>query len=372
MARIIFFSRDYTSHDHRFLAALAQTDHHIYYLRLEKRGHHQETRALPSGVHSISWVGGNKPISYWDFPFLYRDLKRVIHEYQPDLVQAGPLQSCAFLLALSGYHPLISTSWGYDLLVDARRNFISKWITRYVLKQSDIMIGDCETIRKTAIEFGMPNKRIVTFPWGIQLEHFSPTLLHHNKLIKNPNKLTLISTRNWEPIYGVEDIAHAFTHVAQHIPDLHLIMLGNGSQSKLLYRIFDEGNVSERVSFPGHVTQADLPYYYHQADIYLSASHSDGTSISLLEAMACGLPVIVSDIAGNREWIEHGVQGWLFEKGQLSSLINVLLYANEQRRKFTEMGNLARQIVEKRADWGRNFKCLLNAYDRALQQPLEN
>ena len=78
-------------------------------------------------------------------------------------------------------------------------------------------------------------------------------------------------------------------------------MLANGSHASFLHKTFESAGVAERVSMPGQVSQLDLPRYYRMADLYISASHSDGTSISLLEALACGCPVILSDIPGNRE-----------------------------------------------------------------------
>ena len=65
-------------------------------------------------------------------------------------------------------------SWGYDLLQDAERNAAWSWATRYTLKHSAAMVGDCNTIRQLAVSYGMPDERIVTFPWGIDLEHFTP------------------------------------------------------------------------------------------------------------------------------------------------------------------------------------------------------
>jgi len=98
----------------------------------------------------------------------------------------------------------------------------------------------------------------------------------------------------------VDVIAQAFVQAAHQRPELHLFLLGNGSQENMLRSIFLAGGVIERVHFPGQVTQADLPRYYRAADLYVSASHSDGTSISLLEAMACGRPALISDIP--RHW----------------------------------------------------------------------
>jgi glycosyltransferase involved in cell wall biosynthesis len=109
-----------------------------------------------------------------------------------------------------------------------------------------------------------------------------------------------------------------------------------------------------------------LPRYYRSADLYISASHSDGTSISLLEAMACGRPVLVSDIPGNRAWVEPGVQGWWFLDGNLRSLADAFSEAYNQRQRLSEMGQAARRLAEEHADWPKNFNKLLDAYNLAL------
>jgi glycosyltransferase involved in cell wall biosynthesis len=371
--RILYFTRDYTTHDHRFLAALARTEHEVAYLRLERGSRQLEDRSLPEGVTAIPWAGGRRPASFWDGPRLLADLRRVIQEFKPDLVQSGPLQRSAFLVALSGFRPLVSMSWGYDLLHDASRNSLWRWATQYTLTRSAIMVGDCATIRQKAISFGMPGDRIVTFPWGVDINHYSPDGSGRNqpdrreRLGWGAETFVLLSTRGWEPIYGVDLIARAFARLAPQRPELRLLMLGNGSLSGELRRIFRQAGVLEQVHFPGQVNQRDLPRYYRAADLYLSASHSDGTSISLLEAMACGRPALVSDIPGNREWVFQGENGWWFENGDVESLTQALLCAIEERGRLPQMGRAARRLAEQRANWERNFPKLLEAYNLALQ-----
>jgi glycosyltransferase involved in cell wall biosynthesis len=210
----------------------------------------------------------------------------------------------------------------------------------------------------------MPNERIVTFPWGIDLEHFSL------KEFDQPDKQTfnLLSTRSWEPIYGIDVIAHAFVIAAKQRPELRLTLLGNGSQAAAIRQILLIGGVYHLVEFPGQVRYADLPDYYHQADAYISASHSDGTSISLLEAMACGTPPIVSDIPGNQEWVVPGLNGWLFADGNATDLANNILAAVDKRQNLTELGKRVRQQAETRADWERNFPMLEKAYTLAIEK----
>jgi glycosyltransferase involved in cell wall biosynthesis len=373
--RILYFSRDYTTHDRRFLSALAETEHHIAYLRLERGKHQLEDRPLPPGVKMIPWAGGSRPVNFWDGPQLLFDLRRVIREFKPDLIQSGPLQRSAFLAALSGFQPLISMSWGYDLLRDVSRNSLWRWATRYTLRHSAAMVGDCDTIRQKAISFGMDPERIITFPWGVDLRHFSPfpngggkeAVSLRERLGWREDTFVLLSTRGWEPIYGVELIAKSFARAAHRHPELRLLMLGNGSQASLLKQIFIKESVLEKVHFVGQVSNANLPRYYRAADLYISASHSDGTSISLLEAMACARPVVVSDIPGNREWVTPAENGWWFQDGDIGSMVEALSDALQERNRLPEMGRAARLLAEQRADWERNFPQLFKAYNIALQ-----
>lgn len=365
--RLLFFSRDYTTHDHRFLTALSKTEHKVYYLRLEQRGHVLEDRELPPGIESVEWKGGKAPATIKDGPGLWLDLKSVVGKLQPDIIQAGPIQRSAFLAALTGFHPLISMSWGYDLLIDAKINHWWRWATSYTLKNSDLLIGDCETIRQRAIAYGMRQDRILTFPWGIDLEQFSPATEPEPKVNEPEQSFTLLSTRGWEEIYGVDVIAKAFVQAARELPQLRLVMLGNGSKAALLQQVFTQGGVQGKVSFPRQVGQQDLTNYYRNADLYISASHSDGTSISLLEAMACGKPVLVSDIPGNLEWVEAGINGWIFPDGNAELLAQAMTRAVQKRAMLAEMGRSARRLVEKRANWNNNFQQMQKAYQIVMR-----
>jgi len=357
VTRILYFSRDYTPHDHRFLTALAESGHEVGYLRLEDGGLGREDRPVPAGVEQLSWAGGRAPFEWAALPRLTVSLRKVVRSFRPDVIHAGPIQSAAFLVALAGFsRKLVSVSWGYDLLMDAPRSAWLRFVTRYTLRRSAAFLGDCDTIRNLAIAYGMNPERIVTFPWGVDLAHFTPMPKAAD------GAFTLLSTRGWALIYGVDVLARAFVRFARRHPEARLVMLGNGPLAADLRRIFLRGGVMEQVTFPGLVRYADLPRFYRMADLYLSASHSDGSSVSLLEAMACGLPVLVSDIPGNREWLTPGENGWWFRDGDVQDLEARLEEARAARRRLPEMGRAARRLAESRADWRKNFPELFEAY----------
>jgi glycosyltransferase involved in cell wall biosynthesis len=115
------------------------------------------------------------------------------------------------------------------------------------------------------------------------------------------------------------------------------------------------------------MAEEELPEYFRVADLYLSASHSDGSSVSLMEALACGLPAAVSDIPANQEWVKPGEQGWLFPDGDTQALAEVILRATGERSGLKAMSEKCRAVAEARADWSRNFPRLFEAYRIALE-----
>ena len=364
--RVLYFTRDYTPHDHRFLSALAKTDHKIFFLRLERRGHQQEDRPLPPEVEQIVWRGGQKPARRKDGLALLADLKRVIRQVRPDVIHAGPIQTCALLAALSGFRPVVSMSWGSDLLKDADRSWAWRWATRHALKHSAVLVGDCRAVQEKAAQFGFPAEQVVLFPWGVDLQQFSPGKAEDVRQRRNWQKnIVVLSLRSWEPLYGVDNVVRAFARAAQVEPALRLLLLGNGSQAQIIRRTVMQYELQERVDYGGQVSNKDLAQIYHAADLYVSASHSDGSSVSLMEALGCGLPVLVSDIPGNREWITDGQEGWLFPDGDEEALAEGMLRAARQPEVLKNMRIASRRLAEERADWDKNFQKLLEAYEMA-------
>ena len=376
--RIIYFSKNYTPHDYRFLSSLSKTKHEVFFLQLEATNRQTEDRPVPKNVQQILWAGGQREFRWRDVPRLTFDLRRLTKEIKPDLIHAGPIQNCAFLAALSGFRPILAMSWGYDLVTEAESSWWMRQVTYYVLRNSAFFTSDANITREKAIAFGMNPEKTVIFPWGVDLKLFAPkTKLHPERSRRNSprstkqstrNTLTLFCSRTWESIYGVDVLAKAFVKVAASHPNVNLILLGGGSQGAHIRQILMKGGALDRVHFGGQVRQNDLPRWYHMADIYISPSHVDGSSVSLMEALACGLPCLVSDIAGNKEWIENGVNGWLFRDGDADDLAGKILSAIKIRRSFKKIGEAARKTAEKKADWKKNFGKLLEAYEKATSR----
>ncbi len=365
--RVLYFSQDYTPHDFRFLSALSKTEHDIFYLPLE-RIKSSESRKLPGSVQMVHGWGHTEPVSVFDVPLLRRRLRKLLGEIRPDVVHAGPVQKSAFLTALAGYQPLVTMSWGSDLLMDAQRG-MGRCAARYALSRSAVLVCDCKAVRDVAVNLGTPEDRVVIFPWGVDLNHFNPDQSADvRKVLGWESDFVLISTRAWEPLYGVDVLIDGFIDAARIEANLRLLLLGVGSLEPVIRSKLENAGMLDRVHFAGQVGYDDLPDHYRSADLYISASYSDGSSISLLEAMACGVPALVSDIPGNREWVTPEKEGWWFIKGDPRSLSEGILMSLRNRKALYKMAGAARQITEKRANWQENFISLLDAYSLAIAQ----
>lgn len=362
--KIIFFSLDYTTHDYRFLSALATTEHDVYYVRLQRGPRQTESRPVPANITQVQWAGGKNQFTWKDLPKLVLDFRRVVRQIQPDLIHAGPIQTCAFIATLAGFHPLLTMSWGFDLMKDVERGWWWRFATRHTLKRSDYFTSDAYVTRDKAVSYGMDASKTIVFPWGVDLDHFSPS--GRQAPVGQSDGFTLFCNRSWEPNYGVDVLARAFVSVAHQRPDVNLLLLAGGSQAGVLRDIFMQGNVLERVSFAGQIGQTDLPRFYQMADLYISPSHVDGSSVSLMEALACGLPCLVSDIPANKEWVQNDNNGWLFPDGNHEVLAKGILRAIEQRESLPAIGATARQTAQEKANWPKNVTALIHAYEQTI------
>lgn len=371
--RILFFSRDYTTHDRRFLQKLAASRHTVFFLRLEDDGIHYVKSPLPEGVKEIEWKGGRRPIKKTNQLLdLMPSFQSVLDQIKPDLIHAGPVPTCGFMSALAGFHPLLVMSWGSDILVKADRDDASRWVTQYTLRHADYFVCDCRAVRDKAQSiYPIEDSRIVQFPWGIDLERF-PSQNGMSALrvqLDWQDKFVVLSTRSWEPIYGIQTLLESFRRALDKNPLLRLILLGAGSLASYVDEFIESHQLQGAIHRPGIVSQQEIPSYFRASDLYMSCTLSDGASISLLEAMASGLPVLASDAPGNREWIVNNENGWLAQPENVESFSEALLAASltdlNQRKTMARQN---RGIAHQRADWNQNAQKLLDLYDRIESQ----
>lgn len=364
--KILYFSQNFSVHDKNFLEKLGRSHHKTFFLPLEELNDSRR-EAIPNGVHLLGW---QKKPNFKRSPensiSLMQDFERILKEINPDLIHAGPVQTCGFMTALSEFHPFLLMSWGYDILKDADYNQTNFWITKYTLKKSDWLVVDNNAVRmkiQSIIQYD--DEKILQIPWGVDLSRFkkSTTKLDIRKLNGWEGCYVILSTRMWEPIYGILDLLEGFYLAHQENQNIRLILLGDGSLAPEVHQFIEKKNITALIHLPGIIDHEKLPEYFNSADFYLSCSLCDGSSISLLEAMATGLPPIVTNISGNLQWVSDKT-GWLVSPGNPKDIARAITDAiNESPDVLNRISYYNNELIRKEADWNANIQKLLDLYD---------
>lgn len=325
-----------------------------------------EAAALPTGVEEIALApaGGDADRDEG----IAAALATIVGRLQPSLVHAGPVQTCGYPAALAGGAPLSVVSWGSDLLVEARRDARSAKRARVALSRADLVVCDCDSVRRVVQSLAdVPDARIVQLPWGTDPGEFrrdGP----RKPLRERPgwqDATIVLHTRSWEPGYGLDVVLEAFDIARRSHPSLRLVLAGDGSLASSIHDIIASRRLEEVVLLPGRLANAELADWFRAADVYMSASESDGSSVSLLEALATGLACVVTDIDSNAEWVVDEENGWRARSGDAQAFVAGLLRAASLSVFDRDaMSARNRRVAVERADWARNVRRLIAAYDR--------
>ena len=243
-----------------------------------------------------------------------RRLKKLVAEFRPDVLQCGWLSDGGVISALTGFHPLLMTPFGSDVLINPYGSPEHRWKATLALRCADAITTDSVEVAHRITQLsGFPLARIVRFPWGIDLTRFGPDVPRtgFRARLGWEGRCVLVATRTLEPLYGTRFLLDAMPAVLRARPEAALLLIGDGPERPALEAQASRLGISGSVHFQGRVPNADLHGWLAECDAYVTATLSDGTSRSMMEAMASGLPVAVTAVPAVREWVQEGVQGAL-------------------------------------------------------------
>ena len=167
----------------------------------------------------------------------------------------------------------------------------------------------------------------------IDLSRFSPKEgLPHP--LQEKDVINILAARNLELIYDNATALRAFKLVKEKIPSVHLTIAGSGSEDEYLKRLAKELAIDNSVTFTGRIDNKDMPALYQSADIMVNGSLIDNMPISLLEALACGIPIVSTNVGGIPQLVEHDKTALLVTAKDHTAMADALLELinNESKR----------------------------------------
>ena len=300
-----------------------------------------------TGVHDRRWVSALTTIGLSP-RHISRDQFTTAADFVGEVEQAarGALPVVAGPLALAeelarSVPSVVFLSWGFDLQEAAGavdlRGFAG-------------VIVDSSANESVAQAAGA--SRILRIPWGLDLASvdLDERVTDLTALGVTADEPIVLSLRAHEPRYRVADVIEAF---AENSVRARLVVGNSGSLTAELRTLATDLDVP--AVFLPPVEEAEVIPLLRRADAYVTASDVDGTSVTLLQAMASRVPIAASANAGNVDWIKDGISGYLFPVGDGQALRHAIQQALSSTPAVTRA---ARQLVENRANWAHNVQSL--------------
>jgi len=260
--------------------------------------------------------------------------------------------------------PIVVTIHGSDFrMATERLSFLTK-IFLYVCQRANQIMCVSELQRNEIEKMGVKPEKISAIPMGIDETFLEVGRKRREK--SNGESHMVLSNRNLLPLYNVSLLIRAIPKVIKEQPYTKFIIAGDGSDRRDLEREASSLNVGSSVQFLGRLPLERMAELFSEADIYVSTSLSDGTSVSLLEAMGSGAFPIVTDIPANREWVVDGKNGFLVPVDQAEILAKRILNAIHNRDLLEKSRAENLVIAERKAFWPTNIKKLEGIYSSLL------
>lgn len=265
----------------------------------------------------------NSPTPY----FLYRTALNAVRRLQRvgrlfDVIDAHYFYPDGVAAALLGRKlglPVVITGRGTDLTLIPRDRTARRMI-RWAAAEANMMITVCEDLRCHLLALDAKAERTVVLRNGVDLDCFAPGDRPAARRALGLGRFTLLSVGSLIPRKG----HHIAIEALSALPDCELLVAGGGPMRDDLVRLATSLGVAGRVRFLGEVPHANLPQIYRAADVLVLASEREGWANVLLEAMACGTPVVATNVNGTSEVVCAPAAGVLMADRSAASLVSAL------------------------------------------------
>ena len=330
-------------HTQRWAEYFAQKGHVVHLITYDPMD-----RTLPG-------VTEHALFSQWDnlyLAFIPRQLQinNLVRRIRPDLIHAHFIAKYGFHLPGLRFCPTVVSAWGDDVLILPKKSRLIRFFTKKVLSSANLIYAASRDIRDHIIrDFGIPPEKVKYLPFGIDTNQFAPDFNAHATTERQT--IEVFSNRAFFPVYDNATLVRGFAIAWRQDQRLHLTLKGEGPDEQVIRDLVGNLGLSDKVSFRKKSDYAIVPRDYRQADIFITTSVSDGTPVSVLEAMASGLPCIATSVGGIPEWVMNGTTGILIDPCSPEQVAEALIALAGNSELRHRLGSAARKAVVKNGQW---------------------
>jgi len=332
--KICFVSSGTFEHVQPYIDFFKSNGHEIYFVALSP--------SPDRGVKIIrAYIGSEKNYNIdtqkWKYIFSAFKARAAIRKTKPDIVHAHYATSGGVAALFINHPHTILTVHGSDVN-EAMKSLYWKMVLKFIFRRCKFITVVSQELEEKVLSLNIDKAKVKNINIGIDFRKFYFKRTNE----EYPAKLKIICNRSFKPVYDHITLLKGLLLLKNKV-DYHLTLLGDGPLRKTLMQFVSGNGLEKKVSFCGRIPNSEQIDIFKKHNIYISSSKSDGTSLSLLEAMASGLFPIVTDISGNKMWVSSNINGLLFpvenfklladciEKASLSTdLINDSVIFNQE------------------------------------------
>jgi glycosyltransferase involved in cell wall biosynthesis len=309
---------------------------------------------------------------FWFFVFMYPVIRRIRKTFDFDVIQAHkvyPEGFCAVLLKRRFKKRVVISVRGADIN-KLPRNFLLRRMIRFALGRADAILTVSRSLKGRVMALGISGERISVMAKGVDLELFRPREKREaRKALKLPEDKVIVLSVGWLiPRKNPFALVKTAVNIPQRDRGKYLfVMIGEGPLRGRLEKAIQKEGVESMFLMAGRVEPSRVPLWMNAADIFVLVSFSEGMPNVLYEAMACGSPVLASNVDGAAEIVEHGRTGLLVSPYDYPGINQhiMTLAANDDLKRRLGQGARA-YMEEKQLQWESNATWLMDVYRRAL------
>jgi len=298
------------------------------------------------------------------------EVRRLITRYRPDVVHCHYINEAGWLGAITAFHPLIISAWGSDLYRAPKESRLAHTLNPWALRRADWITCDSHDQARVIHSWKVNPARVSVIGWGIDRAEFHPGLDGTSSRDAYGIPLdapVLLSPRQWLANSNIPTIIAAHARLAD---DVYLILKhspGAGActdENAVVTRHIAGSPARNRIVEIGELPERELPSLYAAADAVVSLCSTDGTPVSVLEAMAVGQPVVALDIPSLSEWVREpgGRLVSSLDPASVAAAVEPFLVDPAARARAAQ-ANV--EIVAQRADRSSEFARMAAIYRQA-------
>lgn len=307
----------------------------------------------------VHYVGGGEALGKARYLLHARRVKQLIHSLQPDMVHALHLTSYGFLAAYAGFHPLVTSVWGTDVLEAPNLTPFHRWLTRYALARADVITATGLHLATATTAFAPEGRPVTVVPYGADLQLFRP------KARRARQKTIIGAVSRLSSEKGIEYLIRAFAILRRRYGDVvTLEIAGTGPEEAALRSLAGRLGVAGGIEWRGWVEHGELPAFLQSIDIFALPSTYEGFGVSAVEASAMALPVVASNVHGIPDVVVDGRTGLLVPPRHADALAAAIGRLVEDRDMRVAFGKAGREYVSSQYDWQHNTTQMDTIYER--------